>query len=158
MIGAFVMLWISPARRGQVMAACVLVMAGSVAAMAVVRNVAVIVLVFGALSLGFSMLLGLAATTVQQLVPGELRGRVMSVSGLTFSGTLPFAALALSFAVARLGFTPVFLASALVYAVAGLALLATSGILGWVPPAQTPDHAPRAPRVAVAEASGAGDG
>lgn len=142
MVGAFVMLWIPARRRGLVMVGCVVTMAAAVTVLALTASVPVVVAAISALSLGFSMLFGLSATTVQQTVPNELRGRVMSVSGLTFSGVLPFAALLVSFAVAQLGFTPVLLASGAVYAVAGLALVLGSGILEFVPPVHGPARAP----------------
>jgi MFS family permease len=133
MVGAFAMLWIPVPRRGHVMALAVVTMAVSVGMMAWSSNVVAVVAATGGLSVGFSMLFGLIATTVQQTVPGALRGRVMSVSGLTFSGVLPFAALLVSFAVDRFGFTPVYLVSAAVFVIAGLALVLRSGILGYVP-------------------------
>jgi hypothetical protein len=162
MAGAFVMLWIPAERRGQVMAASVLAMAASVAVMALSTNVAAIVLVTGLLSLGFSMLFGLIATTVQLTVPGELRGRVMSVSGLTFNGVLPFSALIMSFAAATAGFAPVYLLSAGAFAVLGLVLVLRSGIFTFVPPAMPKPahtHGSTAPsRAAIPEAAGVGDG
>lgn len=160
MAGAFVMLWIPAARRGQVMVASVLAMALAVAVMALSRNVLAIVLVTGLLSLGFSMLFGLIATTVQLTVPNELRGRVMSVSGLTFNGVLPFSALFMSFAASRAGFPPVYLLSAGTFAVLGLVLVLRSGIVSFVPPAAPkPAHGSAPPaRSAMPEAAGVGDG
>lgn len=161
MVGAFVMLWIPAHRRGQVMAVSALTMAASVAVMALSRNVLSIILVTGLLSLGFSMLFGLIATTVQLTVPGELRGRVMSVSGLTFNGVLPFSALIMSFAAARAGFGPVYLLSAGAFAVLGLTLVLRSGILTFIPPAMPKPsypHTPATSRTAMPEAAGVGDG
>lgn len=44
-------------------------------------------------SLSFSTLVGLSNTIIQEVVPGHLRGRVMSLNTLTFVGIMPFASL-----------------------------------------------------------------
>jgi hypothetical protein len=47
---------------------------------------------------GFSFTTGNTqiSTTLQQLAPDDLRGRVLSVNGLAFNGVMPFATLAVS--------------------------------------------------------------
>jgi MFS family permease len=136
MLGAFGLLWIPPARRGFVMALGIVASAISLLALGLLQNVIAATIATGMLSLGFSMFMGLNATIVQQMAPPELRGRVMSVSGLMFSGVLPFGGLLMSLAVAQLGFAQVYLVSAAVYALVALALFLPSGVLGFVPPEQ----------------------
>ena len=55
------------------------------------------------LSFSVASLMGRVAQTVQERVPGELRGRVMGIYSLSFTGVLPFAALLWSFLIDRLG-------------------------------------------------------
>lgn len=145
MLGALAMLWIPAARRGLVMAGAVVLAALAMGALALSRSVWLAPLWMGALSLGFSMYMGLNATTIQQMAPGALRGRVMSVSGLTFSGMMPVGGLLMGFAASRFGFSPVYLVTAALYVVVALALLLPSGILGYVPPAAEPAHEGTAP-------------
>lgn len=142
MLGAFAMLWIPAERRGAVMTAGVVTMGVSLAGLALFPVLPAVVVATGLQSLGFSMFMGLNATTIQQTVPGALRGRVMSVSGLTFSGMMPVGALAMSLAVDRVGFAPMYLLSAAVYVVAACVVLLPSGILTFVPPAAPAGHGP----------------
>lgn len=44
-------------------------------------------------SISFSTMMGLSNTIIQEVVPGHLRGRVMSLNTLTFVGIMPFASL-----------------------------------------------------------------
>lgn len=134
LLGAFIMLWIPARRRGQVMLAAICAGATALAMLALTRSLWVAGAATGLSSLGFSLFMGLNATIVQQMVPGALRGRVMSVSSLMFHGVFPFAALAMSVLVARLGFTPVYLAAAGIYVLLATALLLSSGIVGGLPP------------------------
>ena len=151
MLGAVAMLWIPAARRGQVMVVSVAGMALAVVALAGVRGVWPAAVAMGALSLGFSMFMGLTMTIVQQLVPGALRGRVMSVSGLTFTGVMPFSALMMSLAVDRAGFTPIYLICAAAYALTSVTVLLASGIVRYVPPAEQPAHVPMREAAAVGD-------
>ncbi len=138
MLGAFALLWVPVHRRGLVMAGGVVVSAVAMAAMALFPHIVVAAVATGSISVGFSLFAGLNATTVQQMVPGELRGRVMSVSGLVFSGVLPFAALIVSFAVDRAGFAPVYVTCAGLYLLTAIPMLLSSGIMRFVPPAPAP--------------------
>jgi MFS family permease len=149
MLGAFAMMWIPAERRGAVMVGGVIVQSVMLLAYAALPHLAVAVVATGFMSLGFSLFFGLNATTVQQTVPTELRGRVMSVSGLMFNGVLPFTGLGMSLAVDRLGFAPVYAVSAVLYAITALTLLLPSGILGFVPPAMPHPAEPAREPVAV---------
>jgi MFS family permease len=154
LLGAFIMLWIPARRRGQAMLAAICAGATALAMLALTRSLWVAGAATGLSSLGFSLFMGLNATIVQQMVPGALRGRVMSVSSLMFHGVFPFAALAMSVLVARLGFTPVYLAAAGIYVLLATALLLSSGIVGGLPltvEAEGERIPPRAPAATAAD-------
>jgi MFS family permease len=154
LLGAFIMLWIPARRRGQAMLAAICAGATALAMLALTRSLWVAGAATGLSSLGFSLFMGLNATIVQQMVPGALRGRVMSVSSLMFHGVFPFAALAMSVLVARLGFTPVYLAAAGIYVLLATALLLSSGIVGGLPltvEAEGERLPPRAPAATAAD-------
>jgi hypothetical protein len=143
--GAFAMLRVPARRRGHTMFGCVGAMGAALGVLAFARTPAVAVVGVVLLTAGFSLLMGLTTTTIQQVVPDALRGRVMSVAGLTFTGVLPFAALVAGTAVDRLGFTAVYLANGALYAVAGGAILVASGVVGFVPPVARPSVPPAEP-------------
>lgn len=145
MLGAFAMLWIPVHRRGHVMIASVTLMGIAVSVMAWATSVWIASPVAALLSLGFSMFMGLNATTIQQTAPGAMRGRVMSISGLMFNGVLPFAALLMSFLVQEFSFRPVYQTCAAIFTVAAVLLLVRSGIIGYVPPPQPETGPPHAP-------------
>jgi hypothetical protein len=56
------------------------------------------------LSFSVSALMGRISQAIQHAVPNELRGRVMAVFTMTFTGLMPYAALALSALADRVGF------------------------------------------------------
>ncbi|HEY3268649.1 MAG TPA: MFS transporter [Armatimonadota bacterium] len=65
---------------------------------------------------------GLVATIIQQSVPDQLRGRVMSLQSLVFLGVLPFASLIVSKAADALTLPREMFVAAIVYALCGFAL------------------------------------
>jgi MFS family permease len=67
-------------------------------------RVAVAVPLVLVLSFSVSSLMGRISQTIQHLVPDELRGRVMGVFGMTFTGLMPYAALLLSGLADAVGF------------------------------------------------------
>jgi MFS family permease len=74
-------------------------------------------------SLGLATAMGLVATIIQQSVPDELRGRVMSVHGMMFVGIMPFSALLVPGIAERLGLLRELQIAALLYALIGAFLL-----------------------------------
>lgn len=80
-------------------AAYISVAAGSIVAMlsllAWAQTLWVAVAASAVLSLGIAFSVGLSSIMVQETVPDEMRGRVMSLYSLTFTGIMPFGALAI---------------------------------------------------------------
>jgi MFS family permease len=79
----------------------------------------------GILSFGISSSLGVASTMVQESVPEALRGRVMSLYSLAFTGVMPFAALAVARLADVIGMRHELLLSAVLYGICGLLLWRT---------------------------------
>ncbi|HVY47191.1 MAG TPA: MFS transporter [Minicystis sp.] len=79
------------------------------------------------LSFSVSSLMGRASQMVQERVPGELRGRVMGIYSLSFTGIMPFSAMFWSWLVDRLGkgegYRLAMQISAVLFVVAGLAVV-----------------------------------
>ena len=151
MVGGFAMLYIPAARRGAALALCIAGGSLSLLVMALTHNVVVGTVAFGLLSFAMGLVLGLNATTIQQVPPDAIRGRVMSVSGLTFSGVIPFAAIAIGGAVELAGIRPVYGACSVAYALLAGSLLWRAGLIGHDPQPQPEPIAPSAPeRQAVA--------
>ena len=64
--------------------------------MAITREPIVAIVAQAFVSFAFSAQLGLIQTMIQESTPPQFRGRVMSLHGITFNGTMPLAALAAS--------------------------------------------------------------
>lgn len=76
------------------------------------------------LSFAVSSLMGRISQTIQHVVPNELRGRVMAVFSMTFTGLMPYAALGLSALADTFGFARVMQVSVVLYVItAGYVLL-----------------------------------
>ena len=76
------------------------------------------------LSFAVSSLMGRISQTIQHVVPNELRGRVMAVFSMTFTGLMPYAALGLSALADVIGFARVMQIGVALYLVtAGYVLL-----------------------------------
>jgi MFS family permease len=75
------------------------------------------------LSLGIASSLGVASTIVQESVEDALRGRVMSLYSLAFTGVMPFAALAIARLADVTGMRRELLLAAMFYGICGLLLL-----------------------------------
>ena len=75
------------------------------------------------LSLGISSSLGVASTMVQESATDALRGRVMSLYSLAFTGVMPFAALAAAWLADVIGMRRELIVSAVLYGICGMLLL-----------------------------------
>jgi MFS family permease len=103
LLGAVLLLTIPRERRFQriLLSAAVIMITLSVLAWS--RHLWVSVVAIGLQSLAISTSLGLVNIMVQEIVPDELRGRVMSFSTLAFTGVIPFSTLLITSLVDWLG-------------------------------------------------------
>ena len=74
-------------------------------------------------SLSISTSLGLASIIIQEMVPDVLRGRVMSLSSLMFTGVMPFSSLLITSLADGIGMRRELQISAVLYASGALLLL-----------------------------------
>jgi MFS family permease len=133
LFGAFALLWVPSHRRGVTMLGCIALQALALVAMAATSNPLLATVFFGSLSLGMGLVFGLNATTVQEVTPDAIRGRVMSVSGMMFGGVVPFSTILVGAAVELLTIRVAFgLCGVLYLATAGVLLL-RSGMVGHAP-------------------------
>lgn len=86
------------------------------AIMAITRDPWVAIAIQPFVSFSFSSQLGLIQMMMQESTPAEFRGRVMSLHGMTFNGTMPLAALAISGVAGATGLPAVMLVCAAMYA------------------------------------------
>jgi MFS family permease len=111
-------------RIGWIMSALVVIKL-ALFALAWSHSLALTMAAVATLSLGISSSLGLASTMVQESAPEALRGRVMSLYSLAFTGVMPFAALAVARLADVIGMRHELLVSAVLYGVCGLLLWRT---------------------------------
>jgi MFS family permease len=92
-IGSIGLLRIAGEQRGVYLrgaAACICL---SLLLLAAARNLGIAVTAMIFLTIGTSLLFGLANTIVQERAPDHVRGRVSAIAGLSFFGVLPFSGL-----------------------------------------------------------------
>src|SRR5438128_5379205 len=95
--------------------------------MAIYRETAVSIAAVCMTSFAFSSQLGLFQTMIQESTPPEFRGRVMSLFGITFNSTLPFAGIASSGLAVFAGLPFVMALSGALYAATALSVLRFAG-------------------------------
>ncbi len=95
--------------------------------LSVARSLPMVLPLAVVLAFSVSSLMGRISQMVQERVPGELRGRVMGIYSISFTGIMPFASMLWAFLIDRLGhgagYVLVMRVSASVFFVAALALL-----------------------------------
>jgi MFS family permease len=101
-------------------------------------------------ALGVSILVGLAHTVVQERAPGELRGRVSAIAGLSFFGLMPFASLGLTSIADLLGMRSSLALGAVAFALIGVPIVLSRSAHYWevpveVPQAEVPAPSPHSP-------------
>jgi predicted MFS family arabinose efflux permease len=118
LIGAISLVWWpTQARTLRIWAAALLGPVG-LTVMALTRDPVVAVMASGIASISFSSQLGLFQTMLQESTPANFRGRVMSLHGIAFNGTIPIAGLASAGLATLIGLPAVILLSAASYLVA----------------------------------------
>ena len=127
MMGAMVLIWWSDrlARRTHLVRRDR--RAGGLAIQALTREPAIAIVVQAFVSFAFSSQLGIIQTMIQESTPREYRGRVMSLHGMAFNGTVPLAAIAISAAAVVFGLPGVMLALAATFLVFGVGALRFAG-------------------------------
>jgi len=75
------------------------------------------------MSFSISSLMGRISQMIQERVPGQLRGRVMALFAISFTGIMPFAALLLAWLADRMSYTRIMTVGGGLFLVSGLALL-----------------------------------
>ncbi len=94
---------------------------------AITREPVVAIVAQAFVSFAFSSQLGLIQTMIQESTPQQFRGRVMSLHGITFNGTMPFAALAASGLAVMAGLPFVIILAASMYLAATVSVLTFAG-------------------------------
>ena len=126
-LGALALVWWSrEARAARIWAAAIAAPVGLMV-MALTREPWVAIAIQVVLSFSFSSQLGLIQVMLQESTPGQFRGRVMSLSGISFNGPMPFAALAAAGLAAILGMPAVMIGAAGLYMATTAVLLVRSG-------------------------------
>ena len=126
-VGAFlgaVFLLVLP-RRSRLfwIATALVVITLALCALAWSRHLAFSVTAVGIVSFGIASTLGVSSTMVQESVPDALRGRVMSLYSLAFTGVAPFAALAIARLTDLIGMRRELTMAAVLYGVCGAVLI-----------------------------------
>lgn len=112
------------ARMGWIISALVVIKL-ALFALALSHNLGLTIAAVAILSLGISSSLGVVSTMVQESVPDAIRGRVMSLYSLAFTGVMPFAALAVARLADVIGMRHELLLTAVLYGICGLLLWRT---------------------------------
>lgn len=124
LLGSAAMLAVPAPQRVTRITLCLLAIAVTMSVLAWAHGLWVPVAAMAVQSFAISHSLGLASLMIQESVPDELRGRVMSLYSLTFTGIMPFAALAVSKAADSMGMRLELQVSGVLFTLFGLALMA----------------------------------
>lgn len=138
LLGATAILWGTAGSRRYWLAAGIFGATAAVVGLSLFPEVAVVIPLVTVLAFSVSSLMGRVTQTIQEHAPPELRGRVMGVFSIAFSGVMPFAALGISALSDRLGYPRVMQICAALFFTFGLLLVARA----WRPLAALHSHAP----------------
>ena len=126
-LGAMALIWWSDHARALRMWAAAFVAPVIMLALAFTREPIVALLLMPFVSFAFSSQLGLIQTMLQESTPPQFRGRVMSLSGIMFNGTMPLAGLAAAGLAAVTGLPFVMILMGSLYAVLATLMLRFAG-------------------------------
>jgi len=156
-LGATAILWGNAASRRYWLAGGIIGVSIAVVGLAIYPVVAIAAPLVGLLAFSVSSMLGRVSQTVQERAPAELRGRVMGVFSMAWTGVMPFASLGISALADHIEYPATMKLAAGVYLVFGLGLVAWA----WRPLASMHTEAPAslrpAPVPALAPAESAGE-
>ena len=127
MFGALLLVWWADTWREARIWFGALVAPAALIVLSLTRTPAVAVLATGLASFSFSSQLGLIMMMMQESTPPRFRGRVMALSGISFTGGMPLAGLAASGLVVALGLPVVMAGSALLFLIGGSLVLRYAG-------------------------------
>jgi predicted MFS family arabinose efflux permease len=117
LIGALALVWWPTQMRALRIWLAALVAPASLALMAINRDPFIAVVLAGFTSISFSSQLNMFQSMLQESTPHQFRGRVMSLNGIMFNGTMPLAGIAASAAAVGIGLPAVMAISAAAYLV-----------------------------------------
>jgi uncharacterized membrane protein YqjE len=123
LIGAMMMLSVPGDARMPRVALCTAAILGTITVMAWSQSLWLSVAACGIQSFAIAHSLGLVSIIIQEEVPNELRGRVMSIYSLTFTGVMPFAALLITAVADAIGMRIELQAAGILYAIGSAVLL-----------------------------------
>lgn len=123
LIGAMMLLSVPAEARLRRIALSTATILVTISVMAWSHQLWISVVAAGIQSFAIAHSLGLVSITIQEEVPDELRGRVMSLYSLTFTGVMPFAALLITAVADAIGMRVELQVAGVLYAAAGALLL-----------------------------------
>jgi predicted MFS family arabinose efflux permease len=123
-LGAALLLSVSHEQRLPRMGVGIAVVALGLSVLAWARHLWLVVPTLGVMSLATAHVLGLVSIMVQETIPDAIRGRVMSLYSLMFTGIMPFGALILPAVADWLGMRVELQLAAVLYGLAAFATLA----------------------------------
>jgi MFS family permease len=123
LIGAMMLLSVPTEARIRRIVLCTLTILITISVMAWSQNLWLSVVSSGIQSFAIAHSLGLVSIMIQEEVPDELRGRVMALYSLTFTGVMPFAALLITGIADAIGMRTELQAAGILYAGGSFMLL-----------------------------------
>lgn len=123
-LGATAILWGDAASRRYWLAFGIVGVCAALFGLSLYPDLRVVAPLVAVLAFSVSSLLGRVSQTVQERAPAELRGRVMAVFSMAWTGVMPFASLGISALADRMGYPRIMQLSAGLYLTFGLALTA----------------------------------
>ena len=136
MTGALMLLRVSAEQRGRLILMASAVTATLLLLQSFSRSVVPAALVQVFLTFSISIGMGLSSTIVQVMVPSRMRGRIMGLNALGFTGIMPSAALILGAIGDHIGLRAVMRLSAIAYGAIAIPWLISAGL--WQPVAHHP--------------------
>ncbi len=123
-LGATAILWGNTGSRRYWLAGGIVGVCGAIVGLSLYPTLRAAAPMVGILAFSVSSLLGRVSQTVQERAPPELRGRVMAVFSMAWTGVMPFASLGISALADKMSYPRVMQLSAGLYFTFGLALTA----------------------------------
>jgi MFS family permease len=130
LLGAMALVWWPTQLRTERIIAGAIVGPLALLVLAFTREPAIAIIATAFSSIAFSSQLNMFQAMLQESTPQDFRGRVMSLNGIAFNGTMPFSGLAASGLAIAFGLPAVMVGAAAVYAV--IAALVLRGAAGGI--------------------------